>query len=268
VVDNNLGDVISQSFGISETCVPAYVKAIHKVFLEAEAKHITVLASAGDNGAAALLCDSAGNVIGVGRGVQTPESDPLVTSIGGTTLFVDRKGRYDSETSWDESSSTLPFGTNDATGGGFSAVYGKPSYQNDVPGIKTHRGVPDVAYDAALASATIIICSSCDPGHPGTQVLDAGGTSAGCPQWAAIVVLADELAGKDLGFLNPTLYEIGSDRSWAFHDVRVGVNTYAFKDQKGNPAQVVGYATRKGWDPVTGFGSPDVAQLLPLLAQN
>jgi subtilase family serine protease len=91
-----------------------------------------------------------------------------------------------------------------------------------------------------------------------------GGVSAAAPLWAAVIALADQYAGRDLGFVNPALYRIGRSASYhrAFHDVITGTNTVQ------SPTQIItGYQAAPGWDPVTGWGSPDAQVLVPLLAR-
>jgi subtilase family serine protease len=93
-----------------------------------------------------------------------------------------------------------------------------------------------------------------------------GGTSAGSPQWAGITVLANQAAGKRLGFLQDDLYHIGKKpkQSADFHDLTVGNNTfYAYAtDSGGNPLNIQGYPAGPGWDADGGLGSPDVALLV------
>ena len=76
-----------------------------------------------------------------------------------------------------------------------------------------------------------------------------GGTSASTPLWAGVIALADELAGRHLGFVNTGIYRIATSRSYgaAFHDVTTGDNTIS--TPKGT---VTGYQASPGWDPVTG----------------
>ena len=95
--------------------------------------------------------------------------------------------------------------------------------------------------------------------HPAT------GTSAAAPFWAGLVALADQLAGRPLGFVNPAIYSIarGPDYHAAFHDITAGNDTFVFP-----PATVTGYSAGPGWDPVTGWGTPDAAVLVPLLARS
>ena len=76
--------------------------------------------------------------------------------------------------------------------------------------------------------------------------------------------LADQYAGRDLGFVNPALYQIARGASYqqAFHDVTTGTNTVRFPTQT-----ITGYQAAPGWDPVTGWGSPNAQVLVPLLAR-
>jgi subtilase family serine protease len=99
-------------------------------------------------------------------------------------------------------------------------------------------------------------CGGANPCSTGWYVV--GGTSSGSPQWAGIVAMADQAAGRDLGFINPSLYKIAADPAkYAadFYDVTVGNN-------QTDPS-VQGYSATTGWDPVTGLGTPNAANLVP-----
>ena len=98
----------------------------------------------------------------------------------------------------------------------------------------------------------------------GDTVQSHGGTSASAPIWAALIALADQYAGRHLGFINPAIYQIaGSPRyHQAFHDITTGNNTVKFP-----PTTITGYQAAPGWDPVTGWGSPNAQLLIPLLAR-
>ena len=253
VVDHNLGDVLSQSFGEGETCmVPPIRSAQHRAFVTAEQEGITVFAAAGDFGAAQGGCTGYQFISGVG----TPASDPLVTAVGGTHLNANyASGAYQSETVWNNSNENPDFG---ATGGGFSTVYPRPSYQNAAHTGSRFRGIPDVTYNADVYGGVIGVCSECNFGLRSFAVF--GGTSAGAPQWAAIAALADQAAGHRLGLLNPALYAIaaGSHYHAAFHDVTSGDNSW-------DVSLFTGYSAGPGWDPVSGLGSPNAARLIRLL---
>ena len=89
---------------------------------------------------------------------------------------------------------------------------------------------------------------------------DVGGTSASSPQWAGLVAIADQIAGHGLGQINSTLYTLASGANYSnyFYDVTNGNN-------QADPA-VPGYPATTGWDPVTGLGTPNAANLVPALA--
>jgi len=87
---------------------------------------------------------------------------------------------------------------------------------------------------------------------------DIGGTSLSCPQWAGLVAIAAQLNGGSLGPINAALYKIGADPTrYAndFFDIATG-NT-----NQGDPS-IPGYAATTGWDPVTGLGTPNAANLV------
>ena len=260
-VDNNLGDVISQSFGVGESCVgSAYLQAEQQVFKEARQKHITVLASAGDSGDLAISC--IGSQFTIAKGVDVPAADPLVTAVGGTTLDAAvNTGQYNSETTWNEWNNG-----NGATGGGFSSVFKRPAYQNGIPGIGAFRGVPDVAFVADPLTGVPVVVSAFGE----TIIVPIGGTSVGSPAWAGIVALANQAAGKRLGFLNGSIYQLLASNNYSdgFNDITTGDNTTTIFDNKGNPITVPGYPAGPGWDAVTGAGTPKVSSLVSLLANN
>ncbi len=254
-VQNNLGSTLSQSYGEAESCMaPATMALNHKIYLEAALKGISVFASSADDGAALPSCDGSTFI----KSVSTPADDPLVTAVGGTHLDTDLNGDYLGESAWNDE-----FG---GSGGGLSTIFHKPLFQLLQP---THgaRGVPDVSYSGDVNGGILIAWSQDDPTEVGDIFL-FGGTSAGSPQWAAITALADEAGHHRLGDLNPRLYAIGDSPlyGYAFHDVTTGNNTVTFSDDNGNPVTIDGYSAAKGWDPVTGLGSPNVAHLIKLLA--
>ena len=93
----------------------------------------------------------------------------------------------------------------------------------------------------------------------------AAGTSQSAPTWAGIMALADQYAKRHLGFVNPAIYQIARSSKYnsAFHDVVAGPSNFA----KFHKTTVTGYHAGPGWDPVTGWGSPNAQVLVPLLAQ-
>ncbi|GCE03745.1 S53 family peptidase [Dictyobacter aurantiacus] len=259
-IDHNLGDVVSMSFGEAESCLDAATnQKWHDAFKAATRKNITLFASAGDQGAAQPTCDGNSYI----KSASSPANDPFVSGVGGTQLVADAvTGAYQSEVAWNEPQ----FGA--AGGGGISNVYAKPFYQYGLPNLPGKgRGVPDVAYNAAINGGVLAVTS--DSGAPAGSVFIFGGTSAGSPQWAGIIALADQLGNKKVGLINPVLYlifgRINPIYSATFHDITSGNNTFTFADANGNPVTIQGYDAKKGWDAVTGWGSPVVSKFVPLL---
>jgi len=245
VVAHRLGSVLSQSYGEAESCeAPSIVKADHALFAAAEAQGMSVFASSGDGGAALPTCDGEGYLKSVGL----PAADPLVTGVGATSLTASQPdGGYESETAWNDS-----YGSSN---GGFSKVFARPAYQNGF--VRSGgRGVPDVSYSGDVANGLLIAWSQGVAANVG-NVYVFGGTSAGSPQWSAITALADQAGRRRLGFLNSGLYSLahGSRYGYVFHDVTSG----------NNSVSVAGYPATKGWDAVTGLGTPNVAHLLKYL---
>src|SRR5205085_11722972 len=130
-----------------------------------------------------------------------------------------------------------------AGGGAPSQLFDAPPWQRSLH--TKQRLEPDVSYNASLVDGYLVILS-CRPNRAdGGMTLDPtcvdssragfvaiGGTSAGTPQWAGIIALANELRARQgrspVGFVSPTLYEIAKDRrSYArdFHDITSGTNT-------------------------------------------
>lgn len=267
-IDNNIGDVISQSFGEAESCVdPTLLAEQNALFQQATSNGWTLFASSGDSGASQFSCDGNSAILNA----SSPASDPNVTGVGGTTLNASSPdGNYLGETAWTEQL----FGCNppaidpsdiNCSGGGFSTVYARPSWQVGNP--NAARGVPDVAYDAGVNGGVITHCGVCNilfglkPSDPVFFIF--GGTSAGSPQWAGLAADADQIAGARLGNINEALYNFSQHQAKygnTFHDITTGNNDV---EEIGNQ----GYNAGTGWDAVTGLGSPDAAHLLPALAK-
>jgi subtilase family serine protease len=258
-IQNNLGGIISQSFGVPETAeTREFLAAEHALFVEAQAKNISVFASSGDTGTLEPIYarNNPHQIIALSPGVNYPASDPLVTSVGGTSLYISPNGCI-RETVW---STALG-----ASGGGFSRIFTRPGYQNGIKDIGAHRGIPDVSYsaDPALGVPVVISISLAQP-----LIIPIGGTSAGSPQWAAITALGNQVAGKRLGFLNPELYAVGKSRRLyhrTFFDIVIGVNDFSYT-KAGDQIPILGYPAYRGWDAASGLGTPFTSRLLKVLA--
>lgn len=252
-VDNHLGNVLSMSYGAPEADFngnSGQQAQAEGIDAQAAQEQMSVFASAGDTGAAEGTTSPT---------ALFPASDPNVTSVGGTNLFLSDSGTYQSETTWNDLVD-CPFGCSagpiGATGGSPSTLFGVPAFQQNVTGY-TARTTADVAFNASVYTATMIYLGFLGAGNNGFYFF--GGTSEGAPSWAALTALADESAGHPLGALNPLLYGLYRTRAYAkdFHDVTVGNNDFG-----GG-----GYSAGVGYDLPTGLGSPDAASLFSSLAK-
>ena len=251
-----------------EQCVSrAQADRLNAALQTAVSRGMTVVAASGDMGAAAYQCDLYSALTGTppvkpAKGVSLLASNPFVLSTGGTALTASNVGTWISETAWGLASGNPgnAGGSFQASGGGFSRLFARPSYQAGVPGIGATRGVPDVSADASDRTGVAVVFSS----GARDMVQSHGGTSASAPIWAALIALADQYVGRRLGFVNPAIYQIARSPRYhqAFHDITTGNNTVQFP-----PTTVTGYQAAPGWDPVTGWGSPDAQVLIPLLAR-
>ncbi|KVK74120.1 S53 family peptidase [Burkholderia sp. MSMB1498] len=187
-----------------------------------------------------------------GNAVDYPAASPYVLGVGATTIATDASGRYAGETAWPGS------------GGGQSVIESEPPYQTrfgipfDTPGA---RGVPDVAYDGDPASGFAIYDSYGYGGQRGWFVV--GGTSAGAPQWSALLAIANSVRverGKStlsaLSAVEALLYGIASaSYQTAFYDVTSGSNGTC-----GSLCDAM-----RGYDYVTGLGRPIAGSLVQAL---
>jgi subtilase family serine protease len=253
------GGIVSFSGGTGEQCfTPAEVAQVNAVLQAARREHVTMIFSTGDSGAATTACPPETGSAAV-KGVDLPASDPLALAVGGTSLHADPKtGAYIGETAWNTSASA---GGPNAGGSGFSRLFPRPAYQTGIDGTGTARGVPDVAADADYRPGIAVAFHG---GGHNDVLVGGGGTSVAAPLWAAVIALANQNAGRHLGFINPALYRIGRSLNYrqAFHDVTTGANTVKV------PARTItGYPAAPGWDPITGWGTPNAQVLVPLLTR-
>lgn len=272
VIDHQMGSVISQSFGAAEESFgsTASLENLRGSFKAAQAAGVTVLASSGDNGTANTEKEPVKNPAVIPfPTVIWPASDPLVTAVGGTYLCTNPVtgagvDSVDPPTACQKNPGQREVGWI-AGGGGFSHVFGVPTFQTSLPSgstaITSGRGVPDVSYQAS-ARTGVLIYDTDESGGGGWFII--GGTSSGSPQWAALVAIANQEnaklhGGATLGYINPALYKIGANPArYAndFFDVTVGNNG-------ADAPAVPGFSASTGWDPVTGLGTPNAANLIP-----
>jgi subtilase family serine protease len=291
LIDSHKVDVISQSFGSGEGAFNnglASLKQLRQAFVDAQANKVTVFASSGDGGTTNAMKVPVKNpgVIPY-QSVIWPSSDPLVTSVGGTYLCTSaltgtavdsgnppvncQSAPGDREPGWV------------ASGGGYSIYFSRPDFQAVLPPGSSYvgsspgapgpnsnmRGLPDIAYQASSRTGVLVYlteanttasgigCGGASPCSTGWYTV--GGTSASSPQWAGLIAIADQMAGHDLGYINPALYQIANNPAkYAadFYDVTQNCNQPA-------PTALPGWCASKGWDAVTGLGTPNAATLIP-----
>jgi hypothetical protein len=190
---------------------------------------VSFVASAGDSGAPP----------------EYPSASPNVLSVGGTSLSLDSSGNYLGESAWT------------GGGGGLSAFEPQPAYQKGVvTQSNSQRATPDVSYDASPGTGFPVYDSfTYGPVTPWNQI---GGTSAGAPQWSALVAIADQ--GRALATeapldgpsqLLPLIYGLPSAD---LHDITTGTT-------RGNPHEPAG----PGYDLATGRGTPFANLVVPAL---
>jgi subtilase family serine protease len=281
VIDNHMASVISQSFASAEDAFSSTQSLgnLRHAFESAASSGVTVLGSSGDGGSA----NTAKPPVGQGGStipfptVEWPASDPLVTGVGGTYLCTSpfsTGARVVDSADPPANCQTHPGQAEVGwigSGGGFSHVFARPAYQDALPAGSTAiggmRGVPDVALQASSRTGALVFISLPPDGSGGlmcgsspcsTGWYDIGGTSLSCPQWAAMVAIANQVNGGPLGLINAALYRIGANPArYAndFFDVTTGNN-------QADPS-IPGYPATTGWDPVTGLGTPNAANLVP-----
>lgn len=224
---SNMANVVSMSWGGGEF---SYEASYNSDFSKSG---VAFVASSGDNGAP----------------VSWPAVSPNVLAVGGTSLSLGSGNSYRSESGWSGS------------GGGPSAYVSQPSYQQGVVTQTSARANPDVSYNADPYTGFAVYDTYKYSGRSYGWV-QLGGTSAGAPQWAALLAIADQgraLNGQSaLDSSNPqgvqtTLYQNAG--SGIFHDVTSGYST-------GYPY----YSAGRGYDYVTGLGTPKADQVVQALA--
>jgi subtilase family serine protease len=272
VINHHLGQVISQSFAATEQTFPNVqsLLSLRSAYFNALAHHVTVLAAAGDWGAA-NYSNVAGTLFFTYPTVNWPASDPLVTGVGGTKLSLNAAGqRTAPDVVWNDTYNTAlneaffgnPGPNPLAGGGGKSAVFSRPPYQNGVAYLTgSQRGVPDISMSAAC-SGLVVTYQGFEP-SPGWYVVC--GTSEASPLFAGIVALTDQVAGHSVGFINPALYALSAEHAPGLVPVTMGNNTVSFT-QNGTLYTVQGYSARRGYSLVAGVGTVNAALFVPELA--
>ncbi|MGD0191236.1 MAG: S53 family peptidase [Rhizomicrobium sp.] len=175
-----------------------------------------------------------------------PEEDANLTAVGGTDIATNGGGGpWLAERGWKYSA------------GGPSLDkkiliedYQLPFINAKNAGSTTLRNVPDIA---ANANTDFYVCAG------GKCFGRIGGTSFASPIWTGFLALANQQASTNsqppVGFFNPTIYGLASNAQ---------IYGQILHDAVGNKSGL--YKTVKGFDLVTGLGSPNGQALIDALA--
>jgi len=274
VIDHHLGGVISQSFSAAEDTFPTAQSLLdlRSAYLNADHEGVTVLAASGDSGATDYS-NAAATLFATHPVTSWPDSDPLVTGVGGTQLLLNPDGdRIVPDRVWNNTYSPA---INEATfgdagpnplagGGGKSVIFSRPWYQDGVADVVgDQRGVPDISMSGSC-SGLVDTYQSFGGQTPGWY--GACGTSEATPLFAGIVALADQQAGHSLGLINPALYALSAEHAPGLVDITAGNNTVSFT-QNNLFYTVPGFTASPGYDLASGLGTVDASLFVPELAR-
>lgn len=292
VVNGELADMVSNSWGETESDGSAVADMTHQTALQAAAQGISLLVSSGDNG------DEIANT--GRRQADAPANDPLFTAVGGTSLGVNKTNGYGFEQGWGTGKSVLTDGKWDpmppawvyGAGGGTSRLFTQPAYQKGVvPDTIAHyfgtakamRAVPDIALDGDPQTGFLMGMTQTFPdGSLRYSQYRIGGTSLSSPLMAGVTADAISLSGgAKLGFLNPAIYAMAG--SSAVRDVNHGrtvdtavvrvdyINGFDAADGLRTSLRTFNQTgtiyTRPGYDDVTGVGTPAGTAFLRALSR-
>ena len=288
VVHDNKASIVTNSWGeptfvvidgvLYSTIDDSLVAAYETIFKQGAVQGIGFMFSSGDEG------DELANA-GYAH-PDYPTGDPWVTSVGGTSLAIDKRGNRAFETGWgtekyglssDGSSwvQTVPFLY--GAGGGISQVFPVPAYQRGiVPRGTTGRAVPDVGMDADPTTGMLVgetqnfsLPSRFGPAGVHYGEYRIGGTSLASPLFAGAQAVAQaNEGGRRIGFANPLIYFLARSPG-EFYDVTPqgdpgNVRSDFANGQNGDDGilysvrtfnQDSSLTTNHGWDDVTGVGS-------------
>jgi subtilase family serine protease len=272
-----LATVASNSWEGGDEGQPAFLTNIeHAYLVRAAAEGVGMYFSSGD-----------------GSGVEAPSNDPDAISVGGTTLGIGKTSNRIFETGWSTGISVLDgsawdfLGEQGAAGGGPSVTWAQPAYQKGVvpaslskaPGNRPGkvRSAPDISAvgDPFTGMAVGLLDIPSDGSAPTYFQTDIGGTSLAAPLVAGIVTAAQQGQSHPFGFINPAIYKMHGTS--AFHDAlpltssspalwkgvacsaddcgEVALTT--FDDQSFNMSGYTGQVTLKGYDSMSGLGTPN-----------
>jgi hypothetical protein len=272
VIDQDLANVIDVGYSACEAALsPAHQAFYSALYQQAAAEGITIIAAAGDGGAAA--CTKAGGTVPVNTGlaVNALASTPWNTAVGVVAYGAGGAAAGTSAlTAWSPVNVADPAY---ASGGGSSTLYARKIWQ-PVPAelaigsaTANHRLLPDLALPTALNPTTnpgLAFCLSGSATPSGCTLVRSGGSGAATAFFAGVAALVNQKNGVQ-GNLAPSLYAT----SRAFNDVAQGTAKLACVP--GSPGcdatGLIGYAAGSGYDLASGLGVPDVKKLVTELAK-
>jgi subtilase family serine protease len=278
IVNTLMPQTVNESFGGCES--DTYSLSERMLMEQAAMSGISFFAISGDEGAECSDRLASGKHTESGMAeVECPACFEAVTAVGGTGIMgavFEADGSLvaaTDEVAWNQSPG-VRFGCNGkflrtpgghgSSGGGQSLLVAKPKYQINAEGFfggvppGEGRFVPDVAAPASLAPpATAYFLNG--------KLRIGGGTSKASPFWAGLMALIDQFTGKPQGCLNPELYRLGVQQyrdkgPLVFIDITEGNNSTLAR-KPCVPVGVTGNTAVYGYDSVTGWGSPDLANL-------
>jgi subtilase family serine protease len=302
IIDNNLADVMSESFGGCEAdFTSTEATGIASLAQQAAAQGITYVVAAGDSGSAGCDNPHTQTLASHPASVNMLASTPYTVAVGGTmfnenghdgTYWASSNARgtlesvlsYIPENAWNESCASAAPGCSKpgiwAGGGGASTFFTKPSWQAAVPGIPADnaRDLPDVSLTAAAHDPYLLcIRGSCVP-NAQDQISFAGvsGTSASAPAFAGIMALVGQKTDVRLGQPNYVLYRLAAAENLSqcngSNTTSLPPSTCVFNDvtvgnnavpgESGYGTSSAKYQTGKGYDQATGLGSLNVTSLI------
>jgi tripeptidyl-peptidase-1 len=256
-----------------------YVERVNAEFQKIALRGISVMVASGDSGANGRTDPDCTLPY---LKPDYPAACPYITAVGATQLTKPTFGLTNPPPICSGQGYQCPNGgeeeavsyaqANFASGGGFSNYAPMPSYQTAAVQnyLKTESKLPPASYFnasgraypdvAAIGSAVLIY-------QGGVQAV--GGTSCSAPEFASVVSILNQYAitktGAPLGFLNPFLYQMAAAQPDAFHDITVGNNICT---EDGCSPACKGYYCAPGWDPVSGLGSPNTANMISYIQAN
>jgi tripeptidyl-peptidase-1 len=260
---------VCQQLGVTDD---AYVARVNVEFQKVALRGISILVSSGDSGAHTRTDETC---TAKTLRAEFPSSSPYVTSVGATQITNPVALATQPKICTQYGTSCAATGTEVAvsfqvafftSGGGFSEVADQPSYQTTAVKNYLNSGVtlpPATYYNASRRGAPDVSAVGHNNLIYASGIEAVGGTSASAPIWAGIASLLNQASiaksGAPLGFLNPLLYQIAADQPTAFNDITSGDNICT---ESGCAAACKGWYATKGWDPVTGLGTPNYGALL------